>query len=108
MKSLVVLFFFFQHRMRPDIARLLTPHIYEKLENHPSVFNYEDIKVCIAPVFTLFWRNVYMQYDKHQRINSNILSFRALAATYSLWSTLTQKKAQTGKATRTCMKPSLW
>lgn len=38
-----------QHRMRPEIARLLTPHIYEQLENHPSVFDYENIKVCLAP-----------------------------------------------------------
>ncbi|KAJ0068297.1 hypothetical protein NL108_004665 [Boleophthalmus pectinirostris] len=34
----------YQHRMRPDIARLLTPHIYSELENHPSVLQYENIK----------------------------------------------------------------
>lgn len=34
----------YQHRMRPDIARLLTPHIYSELENHPSVFDYDNIK----------------------------------------------------------------
>ncbi|KAM3621818.1 uncharacterized protein V6R79_016437 [Siganus canaliculatus] len=34
----------YQHRMRPDIARLLTPHIYSELENHPSVLKYENIK----------------------------------------------------------------
>ncbi|XP_060899287.1 NFX1-type zinc finger-containing protein 1 isoform X2 [Labrus mixtus] len=34
----------YQHRMRPDIARLLTPHIYSELENHSSVFEYENIK----------------------------------------------------------------
>lgn len=34
----------YQHRMRSEIARLLTPHIYSELENHPSVFNYENIK----------------------------------------------------------------
>ncbi|XP_069003772.1 NFX1-type zinc finger-containing protein 1 [Embiotoca jacksoni] len=34
----------YQHRMRPDIARLLTPHIYTELENHPSVLDYENIK----------------------------------------------------------------
>lgn len=31
--------------MRPEIARLLTPHIYSELENHPSVFDYDNIKV---------------------------------------------------------------
>ncbi|XP_039863592.1 NFX1-type zinc finger-containing protein 1 [Simochromis diagramma] len=34
----------YQHRMRPEIARLLTPHIYKELENHPSVLEYENIK----------------------------------------------------------------
>ncbi|XP_069390104.1 NFX1-type zinc finger-containing protein 1 isoform X2 [Paralichthys olivaceus] len=33
-----------QHRMRPEIARLLTPHIYAELENHPSVFQFDNIK----------------------------------------------------------------
>lgn len=31
--------------MRPSIARLLTPHIYDTLENHPSVLEYENVKV---------------------------------------------------------------
>ncbi|XP_069588374.1 NFX1-type zinc finger-containing protein 1-like [Ranitomeya imitator] len=36
-----------QHRMRPEIAQLLTPHIYDKLENHASVLTYENIKgIC--------------------------------------------------------------
>ncbi|XP_020558865.1 NFX1-type zinc finger-containing protein 1 isoform X2 [Oryzias latipes] len=34
----------YQHRMRPEIACLLTPHIYSELENHPSVLEYENIK----------------------------------------------------------------
>ncbi|KAK1901087.1 NFX1-type zinc finger-containing protein 1 [Dissostichus eleginoides] len=41
----------YQHRMRPEIARLLTPHIYEELENHPSVFNYENIKGLSTNLF---------------------------------------------------------
>ncbi|XP_068092743.1 NFX1-type zinc finger-containing protein 1-like [Hyperolius riggenbachi] len=37
----------YQHRMRPEIARLLTPHIYDQLENHMSVLNFDNIKgVC--------------------------------------------------------------
>ena len=31
--------------MCPEIARLLTPHVYQDLENHPSVLKYEKIKV---------------------------------------------------------------
>ncbi|KAK2861853.1 hypothetical protein Q5P01_001386 [Channa striata] len=34
----------YQHRMRPEIACLLTPHIYSELENHPSVLDYDNIK----------------------------------------------------------------
>lgn len=34
--------------MRPEIARLLIPHIYQDLENHPSVLKYEQIKVSLS------------------------------------------------------------
>ncbi|KAM6113051.1 LOW QUALITY PROTEIN: NFX1-type zinc finger-containing protein 1-like [Pterocles gutturalis] len=34
----------YQHRMRPEIAQLLSPHVYQELENHPSVLEYENIK----------------------------------------------------------------
>lgn len=39
--------------MRPEIASLLTPHIYSELENHPSVFDYDNIKVCIILALVL-------------------------------------------------------
>ncbi|KAG8446598.1 hypothetical protein GDO86_014154 [Hymenochirus boettgeri] len=41
----------YQHRMRPEIARLLTPHIYKELENHSSVLNYENIKGVPSNLF---------------------------------------------------------
>ncbi|KAL2090898.1 hypothetical protein ACEWY4_013161 [Coilia grayii] len=41
----------YQHRMRPEIARLLTPHIYAELENHPSVLNYENVKGVLTNLF---------------------------------------------------------
>ncbi|XP_062822871.1 NFX1-type zinc finger-containing protein 1 [Anolis carolinensis] len=41
----------YQHRMRPEIARLLTPHIYAELENHPSVLEYESIKGVSSNLF---------------------------------------------------------
>ncbi|XP_015239630.1 PREDICTED: NFX1-type zinc finger-containing protein 1 [Cyprinodon variegatus] len=43
----------YQHRMRPDIACLLTPHIYSELENHPSVYEYENIKGLNTNLFFL-------------------------------------------------------
>lgn len=33
-----------QHRMRPEIASLLRPHIYKELFDHESVTKYENIK----------------------------------------------------------------
>ncbi|XP_030388737.1 NFX1-type zinc finger-containing protein 1 [Gopherus evgoodei] len=41
----------YQHRMRPEIAQLLTPHIYRELENHPSVLKYENIKGILSNLF---------------------------------------------------------
>ncbi|KAJ8336972.1 hypothetical protein SKAU_G00381920 [Synaphobranchus kaupii] len=41
----------YQHRMRPEIAKLLTPHIYDKLENHSSVHLYENIKGVTTNLF---------------------------------------------------------
>ena len=33
-----------QHRMRPEIAGLVCPYIYPKIDNHESVLNYEDVR----------------------------------------------------------------
>ncbi|XP_078317033.1 NFX1-type zinc finger-containing protein 1-like isoform X3 [Crassostrea virginica] len=33
-----------QHRMRPEICRLLTPAIYPSLENHPTVLTYPNVR----------------------------------------------------------------
>ncbi|KAG8519603.1 NFX1-type zinc finger-containing protein 1 [Galemys pyrenaicus] len=41
----------YQHRMRPEIAQLLVPHIYQGLENHPSVLKYEKIKGVASNLF---------------------------------------------------------
>ncbi|XP_027501643.1 NFX1-type zinc finger-containing protein 1 [Corapipo altera] len=41
----------YQHRMRPEIAQLISPHIYQELENHPSVLKYENIKGVSSNLF---------------------------------------------------------
>ncbi|KAI5619584.1 NFX1-type zinc finger-containing protein 1, partial [Silurus asotus] len=41
----------YQHRMRPEIACLLTPHIYSELQNHESVLQYENIKGILTNIF---------------------------------------------------------
>ncbi|KAJ8260466.1 hypothetical protein GJAV_G00182490 [Gymnothorax javanicus] len=70
----------YQHRMRPEIARLLTPHIYSELENHPSVLEYENIKVSLV-----------------------------FSPTCSLWSTSSQRKRSTMDVViRTGTRRSFW
>lgn len=33
-----------QHRMRPEIAKLIVPAVYSKLDNHPSVENFPNVQ----------------------------------------------------------------
>jgi hypothetical protein len=40
-----------QHRMRPEIVKLIVPHIYESLDNHESVLCYENIRGIKGNVF---------------------------------------------------------
>jgi superfamily I DNA and/or RNA helicase len=42
-----------QHRMRPEIARLIVPSIYPTLENHSSVLEYPDVRGMASNVFFL-------------------------------------------------------
>uniref|UniRef100_A0A8C4QBK2 NFX1-type zinc finger-containing protein 1 n=1 Tax=Eptatretus burgeri TaxID=7764 RepID=A0A8C4QBK2_EPTBU len=42
-----------QHRMRPEIATLIVPHIYKQLNNHPSVSMFKDIKGLNTNLFFL-------------------------------------------------------
>lgn len=52
--------------MRPEIARLLTPHIYTQLENHPSVLGYENIKVRIVLAVLLCFHSVVSLSSEYQ------------------------------------------
>lgn len=42
-----------QHRMRPEVARLIVPAIYPHLENHESVTLYPDVPGMVENVFFL-------------------------------------------------------
>ena len=56
-----------QHRMRPQIASLVCPHIYDKLENHESVLKRDDIKG--------FDKNLFFFHHEHEEEeNENLLS----------------------------------
>jgi superfamily I DNA and/or RNA helicase len=42
-----------QHRMRPDISKLITPLIYKELKNHESVVKYEPVRGVCKNIFFL-------------------------------------------------------
>jgi hypothetical protein len=41
-----------QHRMRPEIVRLIVPTIYEELENYSTVYNHPHVPGMEHDVFT--------------------------------------------------------
>ena len=56
-----------QHRMRPDIANLVRPHIYKTLHDHPSVFKYESIKGVAKNLF--FITHEYLEEHNNDTIS---------------------------------------
>ena len=40
-----------QHRMRPEIVRLIVPHVYKSLINHESVLEYDNIRGINGNIF---------------------------------------------------------
>ncbi|CAH1269008.1 ZNFX1 [Branchiostoma lanceolatum] len=68
-----------QHRMRPEFARLLTPHIYESLDNHESVFNFENIKGVSSNMF--FVNHNYKEaHDTDTKSRSNMHEAQFMAS----------------------------
>ncbi|KAG8185044.1 hypothetical protein JTE90_017065 [Oedothorax gibbosus] len=65
-----------QHRMRPEIASLISPHIYENLENHNSVAKFENIKGVFKNVF--FVTHTYSELqesDSKSKVNQHEAKF---------------------------------
>ena len=60
-----------QHRMRPQIASLVCPHIYDKLENHNSVIERENIKGFDHNLFFFHHENEEEEKDVHLLSHSN-------------------------------------
>ena len=58
-----------QHRMRPEIARLVCPHVYEKLLNHESVEKYPDIRGISKNLF-------FIRHTEPESENPNLLSYQ--------------------------------
>ena len=56
-----------QHRMRPQIASLVCPHIYDKLINHESVMKYNNVRG--------FRKNMYFfHHEQEEQHNQQALS----------------------------------
>ena len=58
-----------QHRMRPEIAQLVCPHIYEKLLNHESVEKYPDIRGIEKNMF-------FLCHTEPESENPSLLSYQ--------------------------------
>ncbi|CAI8041390.1 NFX1-type zinc finger-containing protein 1 [Geodia barretti] len=58
-----------QHRMRPEIAQLVCPHVYEKLLNHESVQKYPDIRGISKNMF-------FVHHSEPESENPNLLSYQ--------------------------------
>lgn len=53
----------YQHRMRPEISRMLTPAIYPTLQNHASVLSYQNIKGMKHNIFFVNHQNFENQSE---------------------------------------------
>ena len=56
-----------QHRMRPEIAQLVKPHIYDILLNHSSVENYPNIRGVNTNLY-------FISHDKPEHTVTHLLS----------------------------------
>jgi hypothetical protein len=68
-----------QHRMRPEIVKLIVPHIYESLENHESVLCYENIRGIKGNVFFITHSEMEMSVED-TKSRSNMHEARFLTA----------------------------
>ncbi len=59
-----------QHRMRPDIAELIVPHIYEELQNHESVLKYDDIRGVSSNMH--FIKHGHLELHSEGRSHANL------------------------------------
>ena len=65
-----------QHRMRPEISKLLVPHIYSELEDHDSVFSYPTIRGVQANMYFVDHSNLENEVsDGNSKVNEHEASF---------------------------------
>ncbi|XP_048505861.1 NFX1-type zinc finger-containing protein 1-like isoform X3 [Athalia rosae] len=56
----------YQHRMRPQIAKLISPSIYDTLYNHESVLNYSNVKGLDKNLFFLNHKNAEISHNSEE------------------------------------------
>ena len=65
-----------QHRMRPEISKLLVPHIYSELEDHESVFRYPTIRGVQANMYFVDHNKLENEVsDGNSKVNDHEASF---------------------------------
>ena len=65
-----------QHRMRPEISKLLVPHIYKGLEDHPSVFEYPVVRGVKANMFFIDHEKAENEVaDGNSKVNDHEATF---------------------------------
>ena len=55
----------YQHRMRPEIAELVKPHIYTTLSNHEAVLSYPDVRGVSTNLFFINHCQEEREDDNH-------------------------------------------
>ncbi|KAL1459794.1 hypothetical protein WDU94_011748, partial [Cyamophila willieti] len=58
-----------QHRMRPEICELITPSIYPNLQNHPSVYKFDDVRGITKNLF-------FVTHEVDEEKDDTIQSFK--------------------------------
>ena len=65
-----------QLRMRPEISKLLVPHIYKGLEDHPSVFEYPVVRGAKANMFFIDHEKAENEVaDGNSKVNDHEATF---------------------------------
>ena len=74
-----------QHRMHPKISKLLVPHIYEDLKDHPDVNSYPNIKGVGSNMFFVNHQNYEVtQQDGNSKVNEYEVDYIIALCTHLL------------------------
>ena len=74
-----------QHRMRPEIVKLIVPHIYKSLVNHESVLTYENISGIQGNLFFIEHEHAENRtFDTRSRTNAHEAEYLTALCRYLL------------------------